>query len=742
MSNFKELYKTATFIVIFFAFYETGTSQTLIKDIIPGSGSSNARVVGVGDHYVYYTAASRANSTTLKDLYVYDTSNGSVRKFYSLDGTSQSFDLGCWFQTLGNQLIFTHDDSRWNSQLFSTDGEITIQIHLNPNDPPNPSPLGINPSTQQLYFTARTSRTINSSNLMVTEGTIPSTKSVLEYTTGNLIFPESGTYYQFKKEALELTGWTYDNRVISFYSIVGLVGEEILARKDYYDIGNRTHFLDTNSPMYYDAMINDSTWSIFSLDTAKISRTFSTEYKHTSFPGKFAGLLDYHPDNLLWYVMKDKDGVTYSHIVRHIISQNQTDTLISIPARNAPTLIYNTEKLPFTLLRQRTNENGTELIIIDRDFSTAMFYDLNPGIANSSPFLVGQNENFAFIRANTENGTELFVSDGTDVELKKIDVYPGEASQFGAYAYAEKGRKLYFTAQHPEYGNAIFVTDGTLEGTRLFYDPVPGNEGGEVGDLAIVQNYLYFSAKNEEYGYEPYRISLNYVYDSCSNVECPDGYFCYQGNCYTYPDACTNIDCPVGHFCYEGACYRYDECLNVDCPDGQVCLNGSCYDPEVDLCDGVECPAGKICKNGECYIGCSFDIDCPEGTVCMTDICVPIEDICAHTLCPEGQFCYAGACYYLSTNINEITNHTNPISVFPNPSSGRVMITSEKSLGAVRVRIRDILGRTILQKQVFLNQGETISIADLQPNQTGYKIIEITQNGKLIQNDALIFMPK
>ena len=56
----------------------------------------------------------------------------------------------------------------------------------------------------------------------------------------------------------------------------------------------------------------------------------------------------------------------------------------------------------------------------------------------------------------------------------------------------EYAGRLYFVADHEEYGAELFSTDGTAEGTSLVADLKPGKQGSSPSHLVVSGDFLYF----------------------------------------------------------------------------------------------------------------------------------------------------------------------------------------------------------------------------------------------------------
>ena len=134
----------------------------------------------------------------------------------------------------------------------------------------------------------------------------------------------------------------------------------------------------------------------------------------------------------------------------------------------------------------RSVESGDELWVSDSTSSgTSLVADINPGFFNaygtddtypygSDPrYLTEFNGKLYFNADDGENGTELWVSDGTSdgtqilKDINTSDSYDGNSFVRG---FTEFNGRLYFGAFDEENGFELWVTDGTSEGTQLLKD--------------------------------------------------------------------------------------------------------------------------------------------------------------------------------------------------------------------------------------------------------------------------------
>ena len=132
---------------------------------------------------------------------------------------------------------------------------------------------------------------------------------------------------------------------------------------------------------------------------------------------------------------------------------------------------------------------------------TFLLKDINDDGGSIDPTynLVSFNNEVYFAAYSADYGTELWKSDGTSEGTVLVkDINP----TFESYALSSQPRdftvfngQLFFSAAGSQFNRELWVTDGTSEGTRLFYDLWETGEGFPV-IMAEVQNRLYFFGRN------------------------------------------------------------------------------------------------------------------------------------------------------------------------------------------------------------------------------------------------------
>jgi ELWxxDGT repeat protein len=118
------------------------------------------------------------------------------------------------------------------------------------------------------------------------------------------------------------------------------------------------------------------------------------------------------------------------------------------------------------------------------------------------------NGNLCIPGKNVDNdlGVELYFSDG-DVVWPAIDINPGTASSDPWYIVSN-GSKALFAASSSETNRELYESDGTSNGTKLVADLYPGDEGSNPTNLVIVGNNVYFYAMTPETGIELFKYEL------------------------------------------------------------------------------------------------------------------------------------------------------------------------------------------------------------------------------------------
>jgi ELWxxDGT repeat protein len=156
------------------------------------------------------------------------------------------------------------------------------------------------------------------------------------------------------------------------------------------------------------------------------------------------------------------------------------------------------------------NENIKRLWITDGSpagtyhLSTAhdKTYSSRMGINNLYDSLVVGNTLYFAADTNTRSG-QLWKTDGTTAGTVHIPTIANSIAGGRAKNFIEMNGILYFTLEHDSYGEELWRSDGTEAGTYLVKDinlsdsSNIASRGSQIRDLAVINNTLFFTAKDE-----------------------------------------------------------------------------------------------------------------------------------------------------------------------------------------------------------------------------------------------------
>ncbi len=149
-----------------------------------------------------------------------------------------------------------------------------------------------------------------------------------------------------------------------------------------------------------------------------------------------------------------------------------------------------------------TAQSGMEPWITDGTAAgTKMLKDIRPGPGTggfSLPVAMGGK---VYFRANTQTGYNgaLWVTDGTPEGTKEVfaSTWPG----FG-YNLTAMGNKLFFRGYDANHGYEPWISDGTAAGTKMLKDIRTGTSSGSFLSPCVLGSTLFFQANDGIHGYE------------------------------------------------------------------------------------------------------------------------------------------------------------------------------------------------------------------------------------------------
>jgi len=482
----------------------TAGGTYLVKDINPGTGSSNLHGITASGGKIFFSATngtsvqeiwvsdgteqgtqpiidlgaySSYNPTYLTDVngilyfftdsYIYGT---SASQLWRSDGTAPGTILIADFYTpafnygfggrqitnVNGRVFFSLLNYGYANELYTTDGTLAGTVMLNNI---NPYGWGSNPSYLTsfkgvLYFSANNG---NGTNLWVSDGSLAGT---YEINNNNNISLDYNIYFHFtiKENSLYFTGYSSDS-----------AGTELCK----YDASNPANSVELVKA------INPGKWSDNLYNIINVNGTiFFTVYNGN--------------DQVLWKsdgttngTMEVKDinpGGHNIYLYRHFINANGT-----------------------LLFSFYDDAHGYELWKSDgTNKGTAMVKEINPGIYSaqvSSITYVGKNISL-FEAYDGKNGLELWRTDGTGqgTWLVKNINQSGTASStpIAWQTPAPDNKSLIFSAYDPEFGQEMRITDGTESGTHVIKDIYKGSFNSWPYLPANLKNATYFFANIDD----------------------------------------------------------------------------------------------------------------------------------------------------------------------------------------------------------------------------------------------------
>lgn len=133
--------------------------------------------------------------------------------------------------------------------------------------------------------------------------------------------------------------------------------------------------------------------------------------------------------------------------------------------------------------------------------------DIFPGSEDANPTRFFPFQDKLIFRADSaEAGVELWISDGTETGtfmVRDINSDPGlSAGNSNPDNFTVYQDSIYFKARAAGFGDELWVTDGTPEGTRLVADIFAGEDNSNPFDIVVFQDLLYFTARDGEFSSE------------------------------------------------------------------------------------------------------------------------------------------------------------------------------------------------------------------------------------------------
>jgi len=145
--------------------------------------------------------------------------------------------------------------------------------------------------------------------------------------------------------------------------------------------------------------------------------------------------------------------------------------------------------------------DGFELFKSDgTDANTKRIANINPAAGSNPNNLAALNDKLYFSADDGVHGQELWTSDGTEAGTVLIkDINPAAGSSH-PHAFVMNNGTLYFVADDGVHGAELWKSNGTADSTLLVKDVISGTQSSAPSQLTVWNNNLYFVANNGQGG--------------------------------------------------------------------------------------------------------------------------------------------------------------------------------------------------------------------------------------------------
>ena len=386
---------------------------------------------------------------------------------------------------------------------------------------------------------------------------------------------------------------------------------------------------------------------------------------------------------------------------------------------------------------------GFELWVTDgTQAGTHILKDIAPGISSSGPYnRLLYNNRLYFNASAGDNGVYImWVTDGTEAGTQQF-----ANIKIGHHISAVLNGKLYFNADSTGYGAELWVTDGTMESTRIVKDIAPGTYSTNPTEITAFGNKLIFSGDNYDTGLEPFvsdgteegthllkDIVLGMTQFGWGESSYPMHFLNFQDRVYfnATDSGTAGIELWVSDGTADGT-YQFPE-LNPGPEDGnpfgftefdsRLWFSGGSPDNKLWVSDGTEAGTSLFIEglaynltvlNNKMYFHNDEGVGVTDGTVAGTyiiagNIGTTPPRVLAIIACETRIFATAklneatGFELYVIENSTGITNNDeNEFSLFPNPVYDVINLTTQTPVKeTVPIIVSDIAGRIVLTDMI------------------------------------------
>ncbi|WP_273447863.1 T9SS type A sorting domain-containing protein [Neolewinella agarilytica] len=200
-----------------------------------------------------------------------------------------------------------------------------------------------------------------------------------------------------------------------------------------------------------------------------------------------------------------RNGENFAHeLLRTDTSATRLDTVVNLnPGQDSVGYFahtYDSESGLLFFLGRKTTDGSVSLYRSDLTeagtFVLGVVQPAGASIANIGTSNKLVNGKFYFKAFRTETGEELWVSDGTVEGTKAVDdLIPGVDDAL-IDQLTKVGERVMFTASTINFGQEVLISDGSKVGTRLLSDINTKEAGSNPGSFFTFRDTLFFRANN------------------------------------------------------------------------------------------------------------------------------------------------------------------------------------------------------------------------------------------------------
>jgi ELWxxDGT repeat protein len=459
----------------------TALTATLVTDLTPGSSSTSVSDLASVDGILYFTVFI---SSSEEQLWRSDgTSGGTYRLTNLIPGSLGSRPRQ--LTAVGSSLYLVTNDNSGTRHLAYYDANLSDPILLSTLPP---APFGNSQSYMYVhgivYFRAGDHR---GSELWRTDGTAEGTILVKD------IAPDG--------HSLAAPLLAFGEKLL-FTANDGSTGEELWIT-DGTELGTirLTDIIPTNvGPANFRAVqFGNRVYFTAAQTGATIFRTDGTVAGTSSvtFPASFNSVaandqflfLNTTSSGPLWLSDGTFAGSFQVQDALGVVPQVSGGLIGRVPTTSAG-VAYFVASTPATG-RELWKTDGTPA-------GTSLVKDILPGTGSGNISDLGIAGGLLFFRANNGSGEQLWRSDGTEAGTFPVS----DSYSTPMMTVVVAGDKAYFRPGASPLGAEVYVSDGTIAGTHVLKDIVPGTGGSSPFDLTAVGDYLVFEADTNATGAE------------------------------------------------------------------------------------------------------------------------------------------------------------------------------------------------------------------------------------------------